>query len=175
MLRLVRTVLLHHSRNIYSIWIRKTNSTAEKKNITEFTDLVWHRRTVFGRNDEKYLKKADLSKEYTNHSIRATAVTVPEKSCFEARHVSCPSVATVAKVQSEAIARHAKQQRIVCRKSWPQQLRLPTKFQVRWRYVVKVKSSRLLSHFLKKNASWEIWTRLQIHKYLNTIHSTIVG
>ena len=32
-------------------------------------------------------KKANLSKTYTNHSIRATAVTVLDRSGFEARHI----------------------------------------------------------------------------------------
>lgn len=32
-------------------------------------------------------KPAELSEEYTNHSIRATQVTVLDKSGFEARHI----------------------------------------------------------------------------------------
>ena len=32
-------------------------------------------------------RAADLSKEHTNHSMRATAVTVPDHSNFEARHI----------------------------------------------------------------------------------------
>ena len=32
-------------------------------------------------------KQARLSKDYTNHSIRATAVTILDKSGFEARHI----------------------------------------------------------------------------------------
>jgi len=32
-------------------------------------------------------KQAGLSKDYTNHSIRAAAVTILDKSGFEARHI----------------------------------------------------------------------------------------
>ena len=33
-------------------------------------------------------KQAGLSKDYTNHSIQATAVTILDKSGFEARHIT---------------------------------------------------------------------------------------
>ena len=36
---------------------------------------------------KKVSKEADLSKTYSNHSIRATAVTILDKSDFEARHI----------------------------------------------------------------------------------------
>ena len=36
-------------------------------------------------------KQANLSKMYTNHSIRATAVTILDKSGFEARHIMAVS------------------------------------------------------------------------------------
>ena len=53
---------------------------------------VWYDNMVIG---ERYLadmmkkisKEADLSKIYSNHSIRATAVTILDKSGFEARHI----------------------------------------------------------------------------------------
>lgn len=53
---------------------------------------VWYDNMVVG---ERYLgdmmkqisKKAELSRMYTNHSIRATAVTILDKSGFEARHI----------------------------------------------------------------------------------------
>ena len=53
---------------------------------------VWYDNMVI---DERYLgdmmkkmsKEADLSKIYSNHSIRATAVTILDKSGFEARHI----------------------------------------------------------------------------------------
>ena len=36
---------------------------------------------------KKVSKEADLSKTYSNHSIRATTVTILDKSDFEARHI----------------------------------------------------------------------------------------
>ena len=52
---------------------------------------VWYDNMVIG---ERYLgdmkkisKEADLSKIYSNHSIRATAVTILDKSGFEAPHI----------------------------------------------------------------------------------------
>ena len=53
---------------------------------------VWYDNMVIG---ERYLgdmmkkisKEADLSTIYSNHSIRATAVTILDKSGFEARHI----------------------------------------------------------------------------------------
>ena len=36
---------------------------------------------------KKISKEADLSTIYSNHSIRATAVTILDKSVFEARHI----------------------------------------------------------------------------------------
>jgi hypothetical protein len=62
-----------------------------KKNTTADSD-VWYDNMVVG---ERYLgdmmknlsKQAGLSQQYTNHSIRATAVTILDKSGFEARHI----------------------------------------------------------------------------------------
>ena len=36
-------------------------------------------------------KQAKLSREYTNHSIRATSVTILDRCRFEARHIMCVS------------------------------------------------------------------------------------
>ena len=46
-------------------------------------------RALVGRHDE--LKDANLSCIYTNHSIRATAVTILDESGFEARHIKTVS------------------------------------------------------------------------------------
>ena len=40
-----------------------------------------------GDKMKKISKDANLSKTYTNHSIRATAVTILDRSGFEARHI----------------------------------------------------------------------------------------
>ena len=40
---------------------------------------------------KKISKEADLSKIYSNHSTRATAVTILDKSGFEARHIMSAS------------------------------------------------------------------------------------
>ena len=57
---------------------------------------VWYDNQVVGvhtlGNKMKILsRRARLSREYTNHSIRATSVTILDKSGFEARHIMCVS------------------------------------------------------------------------------------
>ncbi|CAB4006304.1 Integrator complex subunit 9-like [Paramuricea clavata] len=44
-----------------------------------------------GDKMKKISKEANLSKTYTNHYVRATAVTILDKSGFEARHVTAIS------------------------------------------------------------------------------------
>ena len=63
-----------------------------KKKLTPDSD-VWYDNMVVGERSlgemtKQISKQAGLSKDYTNHnSIRATAVTILDKSGFEARHI----------------------------------------------------------------------------------------
>ena len=63
-----------------------------KQKIQETTDNCWYCNVPVGKNTlgnfmKDVSKAANLSKQYTNHSIRATAVTVLDHSNFEARHI----------------------------------------------------------------------------------------
>ena len=54
--------------------------------------IVWYDKMVVGERSlgdmmKRISKEANLSRIYTNHSIRATAVTILDKSGFEARHI----------------------------------------------------------------------------------------
>ena len=54
--------------------------------------IVWYDKMVVGERSlgdmmKRISKEANLSRIYTNHSIRATAVTTLDKSGFEARHI----------------------------------------------------------------------------------------
>ena len=54
--------------------------------------VVWYDNMVVGERSlgdmmKRISKDANLSRIYTNHSIRATAVTILDKSGFEARHI----------------------------------------------------------------------------------------
>ena len=54
--------------------------------------IVWYDKMVVGERSlgdmmKRIPKEANLSLIYTNHSIRATAVTILDKSGFEARHI----------------------------------------------------------------------------------------
>jgi hypothetical protein len=65
------------------LWQRPKEATA---------DICWYCNVPVGKNTlgnfmKNISRAADLSKEYTNHSIRATAVTVLDHSNFEARHI----------------------------------------------------------------------------------------
>ena len=56
------------------------------------SDQLWYDNMVVGERTlgekmKKISKEANLSKCYTNHSIRATAVTILDNSGFEARHI----------------------------------------------------------------------------------------
>ena len=66
-----------------------------KRNASSSED-VWYDNMVVGertlREKMKTIsREAKLSKCYTNHSIRATAVTILERSGFEARHIMAVS------------------------------------------------------------------------------------
>ncbi|CAB4005218.1 Hypothetical predicted protein [Paramuricea clavata] len=66
------------------LWQRPKEATA---------DICWYCNVPVGKNTlgnfmKNISRAADLSKEYTNHSIRATAITaVLDYSNFEARHI----------------------------------------------------------------------------------------
>ena len=54
--------------------------------------IVWYDNMVVGERSlgdrmKRISKEANLSRIYTNHSIRATAVTILDKSGFEASHI----------------------------------------------------------------------------------------
>ena len=62
-----------------------------KKQTTEGS-LAWYDKQVVGINTlgskmKALSKQAQLSKEYTNHSIRATSVTILDQCGFEACHI----------------------------------------------------------------------------------------
>ena len=66
-----------------------------KKQTTEGS-LAWYDKQVVGINTlgskmKALSKQAQLSREYTNHSIRATSVTILDQCGFEARHIMCIS------------------------------------------------------------------------------------
>ena len=62
-----------------------------KRNVSTSED-IWYDNVVVGEGAlgekmKNISREAKLSKCYTNHPIRATAVTILDKSGFEARHV----------------------------------------------------------------------------------------
>ena len=59
-------------------------------------DGFWYENQCIGKNTlgnkmKAISKLANLSREYTNHSIRATSVTILDECGFEARHIMCVS------------------------------------------------------------------------------------
>ena len=57
---------------------------------------VWYDNQCVGmntlsKNKKNISKQASLSREYTNHSIRATSITLLDECGFEARHIMCVS------------------------------------------------------------------------------------
>ena len=57
---------------------------------------VWYDNMVVGERSlgekmKKISKDANLSKTYRSHSIRATTLTIPDRSGFEARHIMAVS------------------------------------------------------------------------------------
>ena len=69
------------------------NSLRQRPKQTAMDDEnIWYNKVVVGKKTlwlfmKKLSKSAELSKEYTNHCIRATAVTVLDQNNFEARHI----------------------------------------------------------------------------------------
>ena len=66
------------------------------KRNASISEDVWYDNMVVGERTlgekmKSILREAKLSKCYTNHSIRATAVTILDKSGFEARHIMAVS------------------------------------------------------------------------------------
>ena len=61
------------------------------KKLTPDSDVWYDNRVVgkcsLGEMMKQISKQAGLSKDYTNHSIRAKTVTILDKSWFEARHI----------------------------------------------------------------------------------------
>ena len=58
-----------------------------KKRVVWYDNMVVGERSLGDMMKQISLKEANLSRIYTNHSIRATAVTILDKSGFEARHI----------------------------------------------------------------------------------------
>ena len=70
-------------------------SAAKETKLVE-GDLVWYDNQVVGVNTlgskmKPLSRQAQLSKDYTNHSICATSVTILNHSGVEARHIKCAS------------------------------------------------------------------------------------
>ena len=64
-----------------------------RKQIAE-GDLVWYDNQVvnmLGSKMKSLSRQAQSSKDYTNHSIHATSVTILDHGGFEARHIMCVS------------------------------------------------------------------------------------
>ena len=87
-----------HSLDMY---ISKLNPECDaffqqpKKQTTE-GHLAWYERREVGINTignimKALSKHAQLSREYTNHSIQATSVTILDQCGFKARHIMCIS------------------------------------------------------------------------------------
>jgi len=62
------------------------------KDVYDDENEVWFEKkplgvNIFGEMMSKISKAADLSKTYTNHSIRAICITVLNDSGFEGRHI----------------------------------------------------------------------------------------
>ena len=90
------------SVSILSIWILWANicfnDQRQKKTLficSQFSrrlhDNMVVRERSLGKKLKKISKDAKLSKTYTNNSIRATAVCILDRSCFEARHIMAVS------------------------------------------------------------------------------------
>lgn len=95
-----------NSENEYLFQRPKTREVSE--------DEVWYDNMVLGENTlGKKMKvisqQANLSVIYTNHSIRATAVTIFDRSGFEARHIM--SVSGHRRVASRVTARWVQTQK----------------------------------------------------------------
>ena len=66
-----------------------------KRNVS-ISEVIWYDNMVIGERTlgdkmKNISREGNLSKCYTNHSIRATAVTILDKSGFEARHIMAVS------------------------------------------------------------------------------------
>ena len=81
-----------------SLWQRPKQMAMEDENIRY--DEVPVGKNTLGLFKKKLSKSAELSKEYTNHCVRATAGTVLDQNNFEARHIM-----TVSGYKSEASIR----------------------------------------------------------------------
>ena len=68
-----------------SQWQRPKQMAMEDENI--WHDKVPVEKNMLGLFMKKLSKSAELSKEYTNHCIRATAVTILDQNNFKARHI----------------------------------------------------------------------------------------
>lgn len=71
-------------------YISHLNPLNEKRNVLQdetcYDNMVLGKHTL-GKKMKDIARDASLSEIYTNHSIRATAVTILDRSGFEARHV----------------------------------------------------------------------------------------
>jgi hypothetical protein len=110
-------------------------STSKEDYDGRFWCLVWQhgrRRKILYLGDmmKNISKQAGLSKQYTNHSIRATAVTILDKSGFGARHIMSVSGHRSESSIRSYIARWTKLQRSESQKSWHLQLQVPATFQL---------------------------------------------
>ena len=92
---------LHCPVNSFELYLNHLNPLNEflfqrpKRNVAMSAD-TWYDNMVIGERTlgekmKTLSQEAHLSKCYTNHSIRATAVTILDKSGFEARHIMAVS------------------------------------------------------------------------------------
>ena len=96
--RMIQCVLHVHSLDMYISKLNPECNTffqRHKKQTTEGS-LAWYDKQVVGTNTlgskmKPLSKQAQLSREYTNHSIRTTSVTILDQCGFEARHIMCIS------------------------------------------------------------------------------------
>lgn len=66
------------------------------RNTFDTEDPVWYEKRPLGKNRlgtmmAEFSRQAKLSKSYTNHCIRATAITALDQAGFEARHIATVS------------------------------------------------------------------------------------
>ena len=92
---MIHFVLLHYLKSMYQnkILIAVHFFCDQKK---EAVDGFRNENQCLGKNTPGHKLKAisklsNLSREYTNHSIRATSVTILDECGFEVRHIMCVS------------------------------------------------------------------------------------
>ena len=81
---------LSHLHQLNEFLFQRPKRNASTSEDVWYDNMVVGERTL-GEKLKNISREAQLSKCYTNHSIRATAVTILDKSGFEARHIMAVS------------------------------------------------------------------------------------